>query len=197
MSLLMRAGEIHKRPVVTMAGDDVAQVKDIVYVAGGGEVAGFTLSGRGLFAGPLKKTLPWAAVSSLGRDAVMIADEGVLADRHGLDDDADDGGGGGGDVLGSRVLTDDGTDLGQVVDVVLELGRDDQQGKADVVGYEVDSSAALGREGRKVFLPLPDTLAASSEHLVVPASAREFVCDDLSGFGAAVRDFRTRLRGTL
>jgi sporulation protein YlmC with PRC-barrel domain len=30
MSRLMRASEIEKRPVVTMAGEDVAQVKDIV-----------------------------------------------------------------------------------------------------------------------------------------------------------------------
>ena len=54
MSLLMRATEVIKRPVVTLAGEDVAQIKDIVYAGAAGEVAGFTLNGRGLLAGPLK-----------------------------------------------------------------------------------------------------------------------------------------------
>jgi len=42
---------------------------------------------------------------------------------------------------------------------------------------------------------LPDTLAASGEHLTVPAAAQAFVTDDLAGFGAAIEDFRTQLRG--
>lgn len=43
--------------------------------------------------------------------------------------------------------------------------------------------------------PLPDTVAASGEHLVVPASAADFVGDDLAGFGAAVDAFRAQLGG--
>ncbi len=58
MSRLMRTSEITQRPVVTMAGDDVAQIKDIVYAADGGSVRGFTLAGRGLFSGPLSTVLP-------------------------------------------------------------------------------------------------------------------------------------------
>src|ERR1700712_3433069 len=61
---LMRTSELAKRPVVTMAGEDVAQLKDIVYAAGGGQVGGFTLAGRGLLAGPLKQALPWASVAA-------------------------------------------------------------------------------------------------------------------------------------
>ena len=46
----MRTSEIATLPVVTLAGDDVAQVKDVVFSADGGAVAGFTLAGRGLLA---------------------------------------------------------------------------------------------------------------------------------------------------
>ena len=70
MSVLMRSSEISKRPVVTFAGEDVAQIKDIVYAANGGEIGAFTLAGRGLFAGPLKVGLPWAAVAGLGRRGI-------------------------------------------------------------------------------------------------------------------------------
>jgi len=88
-----------------------------------------------------------------------------------------------------RVLTDNGRDLGRVVDVVLHSGT-----SLDVVGYEVEASEALGTAGRHVFIPLPDTVAVSGENLIVPAAATEFVSEDLAGFGASVGAFRTRLR---
>ncbi len=196
MTVLMRASEIAKRPVVTLAGEDVAQVKDIIYAGSGGRVGGFTLNGRGLLSGPRKESLSWTAVLALGPDAVMITSDAVLADRDQVlaDADADAGGGrSGGNVLGSQVLTDEGTDLGKVVDVIIEVeaGR----AAADVVGYEIEPSEALGRDVKKVLIPLPDTFAASGEHLIVPASARDFVRNDLAGFGAAIEDFRNGLRG--
>ena len=46
-----------------------------------------------------------------------------------------------------------------------------------------------------MLIPLPDTMSASGEYLMVPAAAREFVTHDLAGFGAAVDDFRAHLRG--
>jgi uncharacterized protein YrrD len=195
MTVLMRASEIIKRPVVTMAGEDVAQIKDIVYAAGGGEVGGFTLNGRGLLSSPLKTSLPWAAISALGPDAVMIDDEAVLVD-HGqlINELGDDGGAVGGDVLGARVLTEDGTDLGKVIDVIIEVAGIRAR-HADVVGYEIEPSEALGQDVKKVLMPLPDTIAASGEHLMVPASARDFVSNDLAGFGAAVAQFRAQLEG--
>ena len=194
MSRLMRTSELMKRPVVTMGGEDVAQVKDIVYSAGGGAVGGFTLAGRGLMSGPLKQALAWSSVMALGPDAVMIRDEGVLEPAANVLDRSAATGGSGGDVLGSQVLTDTGTELGTVVDVVLEVAERGA-GQCDVVGYEVESSGALGTKGTKVFIPLPDTLAASGDHLLVPASAKDFVAHDLAGFGAAVRAFREQLQG--
>jgi uncharacterized protein YrrD len=185
MTLLVRAAEVVGRPVVTLAGEDVAQVKDVVYDGSGGAVGGFTLNGRGLFAGPLKVSLPWASVIALGRDAVMIPDEGVFADRDEVVASADFRGG---DVLGDRVLTDTGIDLGTVVDVILQVGR-----AAEAVGYEVAASPALHPDGLRVLIPLPHAVAVSGEALIVPAGALEFVADDLSGFGAAVAAFRARI----
>ncbi len=193
----MRTSEVTKRPVVTLDGEDVAQIKDVVYSAGGGAVGGFTLAGRGLFSGPLKQALPWASVIALGPDAVMIRDEGVLEPTATvLDQSGSSGSSGasGGDVLGSQVLTESGTELGTVVDVILEIS-DAGGGQCDVVGYEVESSEALGTKGTKVFIPLPDTLAVSGDHLMVPESATAFVEHDLAGFGAAVQAFRLQLEG--
>ena len=67
--------------------------------------------------------------------------------------------------------------------------------QADVVGYEINPAETLGRGTNRLLIPLPDTLAASGEHLIVPAAATRFVADDIAGFGAAVDDFRRHLRG--
>ncbi len=184
--LLLRARELIGRPVVTLGGELVAEIKDIVFERTGGRIAGFTLRNPGLFSRARKDSLPWGEVHGVGRDAVMVPDETVLLAAKEL---APRKQARKADVLEDRVLTDNGRDLGRVVDVVLHSGT-----SLEVVGYEVEASEALGTAGRRVLIPLPDTVAVSGENLIVPAAATEFVSEDLAGFGAAVDAFRTRLR---
>jgi uncharacterized protein YrrD len=185
-ALLLRASELIGRPVVALNGELVAEVKDIVFERTGGRIAGFTLRNPGLFSRSRKDSLPWDGVHGVGRDAVMVPDEMVLVAAEEL---APHKQARKADVLQDRVLTDNGRDLGRVVDVVLHSGT-----SLDVVGYEVEASEGLGTAGRRVLIPLPDTVAVSGEHLIVPAAATEFVSEDLAGFGAAVDAFRNRLR---
>lgn len=188
----MRTSELAKRPIVTLAGEDVAQIRDVVFSAGGGAVGGFTLAGRGLFSGPAGDALPWAAVIALGSDAVMIDEASALQPQRTVLDASAASGGSGGDVIGSQALTDSGTDLGRVVDVIIEV-QGARGGHCDVIGYEIEASEALGTKGTRVLIPLPDTLAASGEYLILPAAAKDYVSDDLAGFGAAVEAFRVHL----
>lgn len=183
---LLRAGELPGRPVVTIGGEAIAQIRDVVYDAGSGEVIGFTLAKRGIFSGKMKQRLPTHRVTGIGPHAVMIPDEDVLAGRDGLRQPADDR-----DVIGARVLTDDGRELGHVSDLVLRT----QGNHADVIGYELDPAEGFRDSSSHVLLPLPDTLSASGDNLVVPAAAADYVRDDLAGFGAAVEDFRADLAG--
>ncbi|MGH3842481.1 MAG: PRC-barrel domain-containing protein [Pseudonocardiaceae bacterium] len=185
-ALLLRASELIGRPVVALNGELVAEIKDIVFERAGGRIAGFTLRNPGLFSRSRKDSLPWGGVHGVGRDAVMVPDETVLVAANELAPRKEVRKA---DVLQDRVLTDSGRDLGRVVDVVLHGGT-----SLDVVGYEVEASEALGTAGRRVLIPLPDTVAVSGEHLIVPAAATEFVAEDLAGFGAAVEAFRSRLR---
>ena len=129
MSLLMRATEITKRPVVTLEGEDVAQIKDIVYADSGGRVGGFTLNGRGFLSATLKTALAWEAVVGLGPDAVMIRDEGALTDRDAfITEIVGTSGGSGGDSAG-------GYAWGQAVGGVLHDvdGRGSGSGRTAVV----------------------------------------------------------------
>ncbi len=192
---LMRTSDIAQRPVVTLSGEDLAQIKDVVYTADGGSVSGFTLSGRGLLAGPLKEGLAWSSITALGADAVMIADGHALQPTEAELDTSRGSAGSHGNVLGSQVLTEDGVGLGTVHDVVVSVDATGG-GQCDVVGYEIVASEHLGTQGEKVLIPLPDTMAVSGEHLMVPASVQEFVGEDLAGFGAAVERFRAQLGST-
>ncbi|HEX2291028.1 MAG TPA: PRC-barrel domain-containing protein [Pseudonocardiaceae bacterium] len=184
--LLLRTSELVGRPVVTLGGELVAEIKDIIFESTGGRIAGFTLRNPGLFSRSRKDSLPWSEVHGIGRDAVMVTDETELPAAKQL---APRKQARKANVLKDRVLTDNGRDLGRVVDVVLHCGT-----RLEVVGYEVEASEALGTAGRRVLIPLPDTVAVSGENLIVPAAATEFVSEDMAGFGAAVDAFRARLR---
>ena len=70
-----------------------------------------------------------------------------------------------------------------------------QGGQADVVGYEIDPAESLGRGKQPLLIPLPDPLAASGEHLMVPAAAADYLSDNLSGFGSAIDAFRSQMGG--
>ncbi len=189
-SLLVRATELIGHPVVTIdAGEAVAEVKDVVYGTAEAALLGFTLNNRGFLGGPMKQALAWAQVVALGRHAVMIATAGDLAERAEVLVE-DRKGAQRRNVIGSEVITDAGERLGEVTDVVLLV-----EAEPEVVGYEIGGSEVLTpRSGGHVFIPLPETLAVSGEALMVPAAVRDFVSDDLAGFGASVERFREHLR---
>ncbi|HET6690697.1 MAG TPA: PRC-barrel domain-containing protein [Miltoncostaeaceae bacterium] len=189
MSVLMRAREITGRPVVALSSADaVAEVKDVVISHPTAAVVGFTLNKRGFLGSPLKEVLPWGRLGSLGRDAVMIDDPGVLTAQDAAIDEAR-AEGRDRDVIGATVMTDAGTALGTVVDVILEVGGD-----ARIVGYEVHGpDVRREKDAATLLIPVGDTIAVSGDTLMVPAEVEGFVRDDLSGFGSAVADFRARL----
>jgi sporulation protein YlmC with PRC-barrel domain len=182
-----------ERPVVTLQGDDVAQVRDVVFNESEGSVAGFTLAKRSRFGGPIHDVaLPWETVRALGPDAVMIRDADALRPEPIVP--ASDEAPGSGDVLGDRVVTEGGVELGTVVDAVVELADE----SAAVVGYEMEPADGFeprhGRKGRRLFIPRPDTITASDNAVIVPDAAVDYVAEDLAGFGEAVESFRAHLR---
>jgi uncharacterized protein YrrD len=186
--LLMRATSLVGLPVVTTStGEDIAETRDVIYIPDLGRVAGFTLNKRGRLAGRLKNVLAMEQVHAVGRDAVMVTDASALDAPEG---DAAAHDARGRNVIGNQVLTDTGKELGIVRDLIVEMNR------GEVIGYELGGEAALQRaEGAPLLLPLPATLAVSSDTLMVPAEVEAFIRDDLAGFGSAVADFRARLAG--
>lgn len=174
--VLVRATELIGRPVVTLGGDRVGEVKDVVLGLQEGVLVGFTLRNPGFLGGPRNEALPWSSVHAVGADAVMVGDEGAL--------DA----GGTGEVHVATdvpVMSEAGDRLGSVVDVILETGTPTQ-----VVGFEMAAADSQPSRGRRMLLPIEAVHAASEQAVVVPVEATHLVADDLAGFGAAVDRFR-------
>lgn len=170
-------------PVVTVAGgEDVAEVRDVIYDPEAGRLVGLTLNKRGFLSGRCREVLPAETIHAIGRNAVMVLDESSLILPEAAPDEvanpATER-----NVLGNDVLTDGGDSLGTVRDLVLVVGS-----AGEVVGYQIETSG-----GGRGYIPLPAQLAVSGSTLIVPEVTKDFVRDDLVGLGAAVDDFRARL----
>lgn len=179
---LVLASDLPGRPVVSIdSGDDVAEIRDIVFDPASHRVTGFTLNKRGWFRGRLKAALATDAVVAIGPDAVMVATAGDLVDRA----DAPEPLAGGDETISltdTAVLTSGGEELGTVSDVIIETGP-----RPEAVGYQVTG------ENGDVFVPISAQLALSEDNLLLPADAADFVRNDLAGFGAAVTSYRQTL----
>lgn len=175
--VLLRASALVGLPVVTVSGgEDVAEVRDVVYSAEQGRVLGFTLNKRGFLSGRMRSVIPAETVAGIGTDAVMIPDDGCCL----LGTDAAPDGLGAPDasrnVIGNAVMTDGGVRLGHVVDVILHRGRG-----VRVVGYEIRADEGPATR----FLPLGCQQAVSGEVLVVSASAESLLVDELDSLAAS------------
>lgn len=181
MTHVIRAADLIGRPVVSIrTGEDVAEVRDVVYDAARHRLLGFTLNKRGALAGRLKDVLLTDSVAAIGSDALMVDSEDSLSTPDAGPEalrspEATTS------VMGNRVLSAEGDDLGEVVGVIVETGS-----SPAAVGYEIGSS----ERPDNVFVPISEQMALSEDNLLLPASATDFVRNDLVGFGGAVETYR-------
>jgi uncharacterized protein YrrD len=173
--MLMRSGDVIGRPVVdSSTGNDLAEIRDVIFDPRRGALTGFTLRKRGFLGRRMKDVLALAEVVSLGTDAVMVADSHALTPP--ADAPAEMATEKSSDVLDDQVVTESGRVLGKVCDVIFIGGR-----APKVIGFEVTD----GPSGRG-FIPLGVTSALSGSALVVPDSYEQRIRADLSGLVAEV-----------
>lgn len=182
-SRLIKASDLAGLPVVTIdSGEDIAEIKDVVFDGTQHRLIGFTLNKRGWFRGTLRQDLPADSIAAIGPDAVMVVTEANLqepsASPAALTGDALTH-----DVAGDRVIAADGTDLGEVTGVILSTGP-----TPTAVGYQIETA-----DGAERFVPITAQLALSDTNLLIPAEATAFIRNDLAGFGAAIDEYRAIL----
>ena len=182
MSTLVRATDLIGRPVLTLTGEDIGEVKDVVLGLQNTALLGFTLRKHRVLGGPLRESLPWSAVHAVGADAVMIETSDSLSDEKLTPSSATD------TVIDIDVLTDQGDRLGRLIDVVIETGE-----PALVVGFEIAFERDDPKEERRVLVPISEMVAVTGRALVIPDAAASYVSDDLTGLDAGLAGFRQQL----
>lgn len=184
---LMHGADLIGRPVVDgSTGDDIAEVRDVVFDPAKGEITGFTLRKRGFLGRRLKDVLPITEVVSVGTHAVMVRTADALTPREDAPDDviADRGD----DVLSDHVITESGRTLGRVHDVIVIGGTAPR-----VVAFEV-SDGPVGRG----LVPISMKSGVSGSALIVPDSYEQRIRTDLTGLSAELTDIeRERNEGEL
>jgi sporulation protein YlmC with PRC-barrel domain len=188
---LLRGSDLMGLPVVTMSGDDIGEVRDVLFDATRGVLLGFTLNKRGRFRGRMAEVLSYTNVMAVGPDAVMVGGAFALTDAidRGFEGSSETAPSNPiGDVLSDRVLTDSGEEIGSVTDVVIDTNE------GTVVGFEIaPMEERKSRNGRKSYLPFHDTRSVSRDTLIVPAAAIEYIASDFAGFAEAVDRYRADL----
>jgi sporulation protein YlmC with PRC-barrel domain len=193
---VVRAQDLIGLPVVSIgSGEALAEIRDVVYDGEEHVLVGFTLNSPGLLARRLSSVLAAASVAAIGPDAVMVSDDSAVrdgpdgghraeGDSSGGDDERDGNAEATGPtdlrgarpVLGNRVLSGDGIDLGEVVAVVLATADTPR-----AVGYEVSTS-----DRGTAYVPISSQIALSGENLLLQAGTDDLVETDLAGFAATL-----------
>jgi len=174
---LMRGHDLIGYPVVDgSTGNDVAEVKDVIFDPGKGVITGFTLRNRGFLGRRLKHVLPVGEVAGVGTEAVMIEGEDALTHPDDAPDDiATDKSS---NVLNDQVVTESGRILGAVQDVIVLGGSTPR-----VVGFVI-SGGPVG-DG---LVPIGKTSALSGSSLIVPDDYEQRIRTDLTGLAGELAD---------
>ena len=171
---LLRGRDVSGMPVVDIStGEDVAEVRDLIFEPAEGVVGGFTLARRGLLGRRLGQVLTVDSIRSVGTHAVTIESTDALADVESARR-ADHRR----DVSNDVVVTESGRELGRVKDVILRGGPQPR-----VVGFEIGGGPA--GDG---FVPIDTSRAVSGSTLIVPDGFENLVRTDLTGLAGEVEN---------
>lgn len=171
MTRLLRGKDVAGFPVVDVStGDDVAEVRDLIFDPSQGRVTGFTLGNRGLFGGRRRELLPAEAISSIGSHAIMVDSVSAISDPADAPHEVASSVERSADVTDDMVITESGRELGRVRDVVVAGG-----GRPRVVGFEIG-----GGNCGDGYIPIGTHTAVSASALIVPDGFEHRVRSDLS-----------------
>jgi uncharacterized protein YrrD len=174
---MYRGNDILKKPVVTFdTGKKVETVHDLVFDQTTNTVLGFLVDEGGWF--NEARILPLAHVKTVGPDAVIIenanaiqtADADERFDRIIHNNNV---------LKGTKVMTEDGRDLGTIKD----LHFDEKTG--EVIGYEVSGGLFGDLMNGRPIIPAPKAITIGEDVAFVPNDTVEIMEQQQGGLKAA------------
>jgi uncharacterized protein YrrD len=160
---MIRASELAGRAVIDIdAAEKIGTIDKLILDPDGTRVAGFVTSKGGGFPGNREQAiLPSSAVHAIGPDAVTVQRSAVApGDIERLESLPR-----GTEVIGRKVISEDGRYLGKVADVLIE--------RADgrILGYALSD---YGGKGKRPYLPADSHLRTGKDLIVTSESAMRY-----------------------
>lgn len=141
-------------------GKKLGYVKQVVYDGEKNKLLAFTIEERGVIS-PHRLVLTFDQVHSIGYDAVMVEDERVFKTEKDSPDIRDilrrDV-----SIIGKRILTESGTELGNIRDILVN----DETGAA--ISYEVSAGLAKDIRGGLSYIEAPKAQTVGVDAVIVP-----------------------------
>ncbi|MGH6633800.1 MAG: PRC-barrel domain-containing protein, partial [Sphingopyxis sp.] len=82
MTALLRGKDVFGFPVVDIStGEDIAEIRDLIFEPASGGIGGFTLAKRGFFGRRMKQVLRVGAIHSVGTHAVTVDSADSITDH--------------------------------------------------------------------------------------------------------------------
>src|SRR5581483_5807847 len=133
---MIRASELSGRTVVDIdVAEKLGSIERLILDPEGRRVAGFVVSRGGFTGSKDHRLVPAAAIHSIGPDAVTVKHDAVTTDDNSRLETLPRGS----DVIGRKVLTEDGRYLGKVEDVLID--REDGR----IFGYVLGDHKGKGK----------------------------------------------------
>lgn len=139
---MYKGQEIIDLPVINLeTGKEIGKIKDVVFDPEKRIITGLIIEEKSWLQGD--HMVPYERLHGIGEDAVTIEDDSVLTELDGTKECLDEVNS---NVIGTRVVTNDGKELGSIEDIIL----DPANGKLD--SYEISDGLVQDiMEGRGVL----------------------------------------------
>ncbi len=166
-------------------GQKIERIRDLIFDQKQNQLLGFLVEEKGLFRDA--KVIPLEEVQAIGLDAIVVhSQESVIgADRipaikeilHHNNV-----------LMGTRILTTTGIDLGGLVDLFF----DEHSGLVE--GYEVSGGVFADAYSGRSFVPAPETLKIGDDVAFVPPETVQMMQEQVGGIRGAVQAAGDRLQ---
>jgi uncharacterized protein YrrD len=183
----MRKGSdvIGKAVVTYDTGKKIERIRDLIFDQKRNQLLGFLVEEKGLFRDA--KVIPLQEVQAIGLDAIVVhSKESVVGADHipvikeilhhnNV-------------LMGTRILTTTGIDLGGLVDLFF----DEHSGLVE--GYEVSGGVFADAYSGRSFVPAPETLKIGGDVAFVPPETAQMMQEQVGGIRGAVQAAGDRLQ---
>jgi uncharacterized protein YrrD len=180
---MFKGSDVIGKPIVTYStGSVIKKIKDIVFDANTNAILAMLVDEEGIF--DSARVIPFASIKSIGADVITIENEEAIIKAE-SDENIKRVMDGGNILYGKKVMTEDGRDLGKIVDLYFN----EQSGTVE--GYEV-SGGIFGDayEGRS-FVPAPKALKIGQDVAFFPNEVADLLEQQVGGMKGVFKRAQT------